>query len=92
MQYEQVYAWAKSMSLVQNKVSLLNWLLESPDGSSPVVLRYKRGHYNVYVAGSLFARVSVYDVASCDNALARLSALYDGLWFARRARCTFTVS
>lgn len=92
MEYEQVFGWAKTMNLVQNKVNLLNWVLSSPDGSLPVVLKYRRGTYNVYIAGSLYSRFRVYDVSGADSALARLSALFDGLWAARRSGCSFTVS
>lgn len=92
MQYEQVYAWSKSMNILTNKISCVNWLLSSPDGSSVVVLKYKRGSYNVVVGGSVFCRFRVYDVADCDSALARLNALFDGLWAARRAGCSFTTS
>lgn len=92
MNYEQVYAWTKLVGLINNRVSLINWVISSPDGSKPCMVCYRRGSYRVMLGDAEYVRYRVYDLDSADSALERLSALYDGLWLARRCSCSFTAS
>lgn len=92
MKYEQLYAWTKLVGVINNRVSLINWLLVAGDGSRPCVVCYRRGRYRVLLGGSEYLSYRVYDVGSAESAVDRLTALYDGLWLARRSSCSFTLS
>ena len=88
MDYENVCAWTKKFDLIINRISIINQTLGARYDAAldnPCVLVSKRGNYQVNVCGVRFACFRSYDLQSTVDALKRLDALSDGLWYLMRS-------
>ena len=88
MDYENVCSWTNTFDLITNRISIINQTLGARYDAAmdnPCVLVSKRGNYQVNVCGVCFASFSSYDLLETYDALQRLDALSDGLWYLMRS-------
>lgn len=81
-------AWTKNFDLITNRISIINQTLGARYDAAldnPCVLVTKRGNYQINVCGVRFAGFRSYDMQSTIDALKRLDALSDGLWYLMRS-------
>lgn len=94
MDYGEVKEWVRTQDVIENRVSIINQVLGARyDGclDNPLVVRYRRGTYELSVCGAEYASWQVYDMESTSAALDCVQALKRGLWLLKRSgRLTFT--
>lgn len=87
MTYEEVRIWTDKHNLIANRVKVINQILGARYENScdnPCVIEYRRGRYRVLFCGVCFAEYGVYKERQAIEALKRLDALNDALWYMSR--------
>lgn len=84
MTYYDVCRWTDLHDLIVNRVNVINQMLgarydNSADNALRVILC--KGIYSLYICGALFATWHVYDLDETCNALERINAVNDAVWF-----------
>lgn len=83
MTVDEMSAFNKTLTLISNRVKVVNQVLGYGCYGRGVPCRYTyvHGTHEVNFCGSVFSRFGPYDQKGADLALTRLDALFDTLWY-----------
>lgn len=87
----EINAWTKVVDLIVNRITIINQMMGyGIDGclDNPMQRKMRGGRYVVTWYGVEFASYGVYDQCETEQALNRLDALNDGIWFMKRGGVT----